>query len=189
MSAAVMADTQYPIPITNNIERTSDTSLKVLAYPKYYKAADGKLAKVETSLVPSPDPAWDFEVTKGIWTLKIRKDGLFQAIHDSDIFAYRFQSLGLGRGSHYAAFNFGDIDWSNYSVSGNAITWHDVYPQIDVTVRYFHDILKVDVLIEKKLVKKIEAFVGEKKMEPKHVFDRAVRYCAVVLDQRAHAWR
>lgn len=27
LSAAVMADTQYPIPITNNIERTSDTSL------------------------------------------------------------------------------------------------------------------------------------------------------------------
>ena len=79
-----------------------------LSYPKYYRTTEGNLEKVETSLVPSTDPEWDYEVVKGIWQLKIKKDGTFRASHAGDTFTYRFNSLGFGRGSQFRA-----VDWDS----------------------------------------------------------------------------
>jgi hypothetical protein len=160
------AEETYPKPVSESVEITAPGQLSIFSYPKYFKGWQGKLSEVDINIAASDDPDWDFEVTKGIWSLKIRKDGVFQAVHEGDIFAYRFHSLGLGRGSHYAAFNFGDINWSDFSVIGNSITWYDVYPQIDVTVRYFHDILKVEVVIDKELVKRIQTFVENEGWNP-----------------------
>jgi hypothetical protein len=128
----------YPKPISESAEISSPGKMTILSYPKYYKNAQDQLTEVDTTLVPSNDPDWDYEVTTGIWTLKVRGDGTFQAQHVGDIFTYRFQSLGYGRGSNYRPFDLGQADWSSIVVLGDTIRWVDVYPNVDVSVRYIH---------------------------------------------------
>jgi hypothetical protein len=112
---------------------------------------------VETDLVPSTDPDWDYEISKGIWQLKVRKDGTFQASHAGDTFTYRFNSLGIGRGSRYNKVELGEPDFSNASVIGDTIRWNNVYPDVDLVVRYIHDILKVDVIVKKEFMRDLKA--------------------------------
>ena len=107
VSPFVQTQETYPQPISESVEKTGSNSIAFLSYPKYYCAASGNLKEVITDLVPSTDPAWDYEVTKGIWQLKVKRDGTFQAAHEGDVFTYRFSTLGLGRGSGYRPLNLG----------------------------------------------------------------------------------
>ena len=149
---------EAPIPQSEYSEKTGPNQITFLAYPKYYKTSDGTLTPVNTTLVPSKDPEWDYEVTAGIWTLKVRKDGTFQAQHKGDIFTYRLNSLGVGRGSKYQPFK-GEPNFSNVQVIGDTIRWNEVFPNADLSVRYINDILKVDVIVKKERVNEINAMV------------------------------
>ena len=82
----------YPKAVSEYAEQTGPGQMTFLSYPKYYKNAEGNLTEVNCTLVPSKDNDWDYEVTTGIWTLKVRKDGTFQAQHEGDIFTYRFNT-------------------------------------------------------------------------------------------------
>jgi hypothetical protein len=156
----------YPKPISESAEISAPGKMTILSYPKYYKNAQDQLTEVDTTLVPSNDPDWDYEVTTGIWTLKVRGDGTFQARHEGDIFTYRFQSLGYGRGSNYRPFDLGQADWSSMVVLGDTIRWVDVYPNVDVSVRYIHDSLKVDVIVKKEKLREIKQAVLNGELDP-----------------------
>ena len=138
----------YPKPVSESVEQTGPGQMTFLSYPKYYKNAEGNLTAVNTTLVQSKDKDWDYEVTTGIWTLKVRTDGTFQAQHEGDIFTYRLNSLGIGRGSNYQPFK-GDPKFTKYQVLGDTIRWVEVFPMVDLSVRYINDILKVDVIVKK----------------------------------------
>ena len=74
-------DSFTPIPLSENAEQTSSCSIEFLSYPKYYYNEEGDLTPVVTDLVSSNDPDWDYEVTTGIWSLRVRNDGTYQASH------------------------------------------------------------------------------------------------------------
>ncbi len=44
---------------------------------------------------------------------------------------------------------------------GDTIRWSDVYPNIDLTVRYVHDTLKVDTIVKAPLMRDIRAKIGD----------------------------
>jgi hypothetical protein len=134
-------------------------TLTFLSYPKYYKDADQKLTLVKTNLVESGDPQWDYEVTTGIWTLRVRTDGTFQAEHQGDVFSYQLSGVGVGRGEAFSAFDWGTPVWKNYQIMGDTIRWSDVFPDVDLSVRYIHDILKVDVIVKAALMNQIRGEV------------------------------
>jgi hypothetical protein len=149
----------YPQPVSEYAEETGPGTMAFLSYPKYYKNTQGHLVEVVTDLVPSVDPAWDYEVQTGIWHLKVKKDGTFQASHAGDTFTYRFNSLGLGRGSQFKKVDLGEPDFSQVSVIGDTIRWSEIYPDVDLAVRYLHDILKVDVVVKKEFLRDLKAEV------------------------------
>ncbi len=111
-------------------------------------------------MVKSSSPDWDYEVTTGIWTLRVRSDGTFQAEHEGNVFTYRLHSIGLGRGTQYRPFEWGEPNWSNTSVMGDTIRWAGVFPDVDLSVRYIHDILKVDVILKRALMDRIRSDVN-----------------------------
>ncbi len=103
-----------PVPVSEYAEKSGPNTLTFLSYPKYYKDADQNLTLVKTNLVESSDPKWDYEVTTGIWTLRVRTDGTFQAEHQGDVFSYQLSGVGVGRGEAFSAFDWGTPDWKNY---------------------------------------------------------------------------
>ena len=66
---------QYPVPLSLTSEKTGPNTITLLAYPKYYTDGEGELVPVETALQQSESPDWDYEVTRGVWILRVRKDG------------------------------------------------------------------------------------------------------------------
>jgi hypothetical protein len=114
---------------------------------------------VITDLVASKSPDWDFEVTTGIWNLRVKADGTFQAEHAGNVFTYRLSQIGVGRGEAFQAFDWGEANWKNFQVIGDRIRWYNVFSDIDLVVRYIHDILKVDVIVKANLMNRIRADV------------------------------
>ena len=108
-------DSFTPIPFSENAEQTSPCTIEFLSYPKYYYNEEGILMPVVTDLVPSNDPDWDFEVTTGIWSLKVRNDGTYQASRKGDTFTYRLADLGIGRGDAFRSLNLGSPNWGRLS--------------------------------------------------------------------------
>jgi hypothetical protein len=134
--------------MNESVEQTSPGQMVFMSYPKYYRDAARQLKPVNTTLVESSDPDWEYEVTTGIWSLHVRRDGTFQAQHEDDVFTYRFDSLGIGRGSNFRPFKLGKVNFENISVLGNTVGWYDVYPDVDLSIQYIPHILKVDVIVK-----------------------------------------
>ncbi len=152
-------DSFTPIPLYENAEQTSSCSIEFLSYPKYYYNEEGDLTPVVTDLVSSNDPDWDYEVTTGIWSLRVRNDGTYQASHKGDTFTYRLADLGIGRGDAFRSLGLGSPNWGAYQVIGDTIRWSDVFPNIDFSIRYINDILKVDVILRASYVDQLRAGV------------------------------
>ena len=148
-----------PVPVSEYAEKSGPNTFTFLSYPKYYKDADQKLTLVKTNLVESADSQWDYEVTTGIWTLRVRTDGTFQAEHQGDVFSYQLSGVGVGRGEAFSAFDWGTPTWKNYQIMGDTIRWSDVFPDVDLSVRYIHHILKVDVIVKAALMNQIRGEV------------------------------
>ncbi|MBI1388162.1 MAG: DNRLRE domain-containing protein [bacterium] len=147
----------YPIPISEYVEKSAPFTTTFLSYPKYYRNVENELTLVDTTLHKSTDPDWDYEVVTGIWTLRVRTDGTYQAEHEGDVFTYRLADLGLGRGDSFHSLNLGKPDFSRFSVLGDRIRWADVFPDVDFEVRYINDIMKVDVIVKKNRLDAIKA--------------------------------
>ena len=153
-----------PVPVSEYAEKTGPNTMTFLSYPKYYKTAEGELTLAVTDLVESKSADWDFEVETGIWTLRVKTDGTFQAEHQGNVFTYRLSQMGVGRGDGFQAFEWGEPNWKNYQVIGDAIRWYDVFPNIDLKVRYIHDILKVDVIVKAELMSQMRTEVLDGKL-------------------------
>ncbi|MFH1744233.1 MAG: hypothetical protein ABIH23_34970, partial [bacterium] len=142
-------------------EKSAPNTMTFLSYPKYYRTPEGELTEVITNLTQSSDPEWDYEVTTGVWSLYVRTDGTFRARHKGNVFTYRLADMGVGRGSGFRSLGLGSPSWETYQVIGDTIRWNDVFPNIDVSVKYVHDTLKVDVIVKKNLVGRIRSEVME----------------------------
>jgi len=153
-----------PVPLSEYAEKSGPNTITFLSYPKYYTTAEGELTPVVTNLAESKSPDWDFEVTTGIWTMRVRTDGTFQAEHQGNVFTYRLAQIGVGRGEGFRAFEWGEPNWKNYQVVGDSIRWYGIFRDVDLRVRYIHDILKVDVIVKAALMNDIRADVRSGKL-------------------------
>ncbi len=129
-------------------------------YPKFFRDALGTLRNVDTIFVRSLDENWDYEVKTGIWQLFVRNDGTFQAQHEDDVFTYRLDDIGFGQGKSFRSLNLGEANWDNVAITGNTIQWENLYPNVDLKVRYIHHILKVEVIVREELIQQIRSKVN-----------------------------
>jgi hypothetical protein len=163
-SATAQIIESYPQPASEYAEKTGPGTMTFLSYPKYYRDESNVLRLTDTTFQVSNNPNWDFEVTTGIWSLHVRADGTFRASHAGDQFTYRFADLGVGRGSTFHSLALGSTKWDDYVVVGDTIRWKNVLPGVDVSVRYVHDVLKVDVVIANDLVQQIRSSVRNNRL-------------------------
>lgn len=162
----ISAQDNFPKPISKTAEIVEPGKAVFLSYPKYYRNAEDDLVPVDTTLRPASDTEWDYEVTTGIWQLKVKTDGTFQAQHEGDTFTYRFQNLGIGRGSQFRGVDLGEPDFSNYQVNGDTIRWTNVFTDVDLTLRYINDIMKVDVIVKQAFMDDLRAEVNAGSLRP-----------------------
>ncbi|RJP21506.1 MAG: hypothetical protein C4527_23440, partial [Candidatus Omnitrophota bacterium] len=154
-SATAQIIESYPQPASEYAEKTGPGTMTFLSYPKYYRDEGNVLRLTDTTFQVSDDPNWDYQVTTGIWHLFVSRDGRFQARHEGDVFSYRFAGLGYGRGSAFRAVDLGKPDFSRFEVNGDRIRWRDVFADVDLEVRYIHDILKVDVILRNEFLQDV----------------------------------
>lgn len=133
-------------PLSEYSETTAPGRVSFYSYPKFYRNASDQLEEVDPNFVPSSDENWDYEVNKGIWSLKVQADGTFQASHEGDVFTYQFHDIGVGLGDEFESLDLGELNWSQFRVVGDSIQWTNVLPDVDLSVRYIHHMLKVDVV-------------------------------------------
>ncbi len=171
----------YPQPVLETVERTGPNTMEFLSYPKYYRDANNDLQLADTTLRPSGDPNWDYQVTAGIWQLFVSRDGRFQAKHKGDVFIYRFASLGYGRGSQFRAVDLGTPDFSRFEVNGDRIRWRDVFTDVDLEVRYIHDILKVDVILRNAFMQDLKDVLRNGELNPDEYLTARFDIDAVIL--------
>ncbi len=75
--------------------------------------------------------------------------------------SYRFANLGYGTGSQFQPVDLGEPDFSNATVSGDTIRWQNVFADVDISVRYIHDIMKVDVILKREFMRDLRSVVQD----------------------------
>lgn len=153
------AEPVEPVELVGNRTRTSKT----------YSLGDGKYAlnvsigsihykddlsdpeelwkEIETGIVSSNRTNWDWEVSRGHWTLLIAED----------------TTVALGRSGHWIGFRyagFGYLDWATKDyvvlgtpnsvtpvVTGNTITWSNLFGGVDLEYVYDADGFKENLYI------------------------------------------
>lgn len=153
---AAMGQQLEIVPFSENIELHGDRYAVILAYPKYKRSDDGRLVEIDTKFQPSRDAAWDYEVTAGIWDLRLSLDGIYQVIHEGDVFTFGFESIGIDRGGKFEPLFEGEPSWGRYHIIGDVIEWQDVYPGVHFRIKYVQDLLKVDVIVTKELAQSLK---------------------------------
>lgn len=135
------------VPLSPYAEQSGPNTVTVFSYPKYYQNHENQWIPVQTNFIRSDDQDWDYEVTTGIWSMFVRQDGTFSARHEGDVFTYRLAEIGVQLDDSFQALAWGQPNWTQLMVLGDIARWNDVYPGIDLKLRYIHDIMKVDVIV------------------------------------------
>lgn len=61
-------------------------------------------------------------------------------------------------------------NFNDFELMGDTILWHDVFNNIDLSVRYIHDKLKVDVIVKQALLKEIRTKIEAGELNPEDYF-------------------
>ncbi len=115
-----------------------------------YEDDGGNFQPINTAIVPSDSPNWDWEVTTGHWQLFINND----------------TTVGVKKGNNWIGTRFHGIayldvvskDWTVLQttnnvtpvVTGNTITWYNILYGIDYVLHYTNDSLKEDIIIHQE---------------------------------------
>jgi hypothetical protein len=126
-------------------------ALDVVLGPIHYKDDHGDPDEpwkdIDTEIVPSPKPQWDWEVVKGNWHLLIRED----------------TAIAVGKGGNWLGFRytaFGYLDWASKDyailqarqavtpvVDANTITWPGIFMGTDLEYIYTHGRFKENLYV------------------------------------------
>jgi hypothetical protein len=102
---------------------------------------------IDTTIVSSPKPNWDWEVVKGNWKLLIKED----------------TSVALGKDGHWIGFRYDGVaylDWATKNhevlstrsavtptVTANSIIWNNIFGQVDLEYIYQNGTFKVNLYV------------------------------------------
>lgn len=106
---------------------------------------------IQTDILPSPKPKWDWEVMTGHWKLYVNND-LTIAVKKGDNWIghklYGIAYLDVATKEYEIIQTVGD---RVPVVNGNSIEWSEVMYGVDYKIRYTNDSLKEDLVIKQSL--------------------------------------
>jgi|GEM_PF-3472213 len=130
----------FPFPINSHIEQQGNT-WRIFSYPKYYRNEFGQYMPVDPTFRPSAREGFDWEVTAGIYSLWVGRDGAFAFRHAGDERVFKLEGIAVRhKASGREELSF-PIDLSSLAptVSGDTITWDDPATGLSYSIRYVND--------------------------------------------------
>lgn len=143
----LMASSVIAEPISHFAEQVTNDDIitaTIYSYPKFYKDVDTYKA-VDTTIVQSQDVGWDWEVKKGVYSLRIKNDGTFEVSHLGDKYTQKLTGIGFYNSDTKERIVKNSFTLSNPVINGNTISWS---LPLDCTYKiiYVEDTLK-DILV------------------------------------------
>ena len=121
-----ISTTAFSEPVNHYTEKIinpdNSVTMEVFSYPKYYEDS-GNLAPIDTNIQPSGDLTWDWEVSSGVYKVRIKDDGTFEVNHLGDIINQKLIGLGFFNSATKQRVVRSNLVMSDPIVIGNTITW------------------------------------------------------------------
>jgi len=116
-----------------------------------YETIDGGFYPIQTNILSSDKPNWDWEVEAGHWQLYIKNDTTIGVRKWDNWVGHRLYGIA-----------YLDVSTKEYEiiqtvyertplVAGNEIKWEDLLYGVDYIIRYTNDSLKEDIIIKQSL--------------------------------------
>jgi len=127
--------------VEDRIEDNGSYSRTFLSYPKYHRHEDGTLHETDCTIIESQDPDWDWEVTEGVWTLYVKRDGTFQSRFHEHTVTRKPVGIGFYNIRTKTSINRVEFDLTTWyvEVGHDTITWTNPENGIIFKVWYIHD--------------------------------------------------
>jgi len=116
----------------------------------HYEDANGNFQPIDTTIVASSKPNWDWEVTTGHWKLFVNNDTTVGVKKGNNWIGTRLHGI-----AYYEATtkNYTILQTANSVVpvvDDNTITWHNILYGVDYVLYYTADSLKEEVVVHQK---------------------------------------
>lgn len=116
----------------------------------HYEASPGNFYAIDTTIVPSSKPNWDWEVTTGHWQLFVKNDATVAVKKDSNWIGTRLHGIA-----------YLDIVTKDYTilqttnpvvpiVNENTIRWNNILYGVDLVLHYTNDSFKEDIIVKQE---------------------------------------
>lgn len=128
------------IPINSHTEQEGNT-WRIFSYPKYYRNESGQYAPIDTTFRPSNREGFDWEVTTGLYSLWVARDGTYCFHHEGDEQTFKIEGL-VFRHAVAGTEELGlpiDLAAGPPAVAGNTIRWEDPSTGISYAIEYQND--------------------------------------------------
>jgi hypothetical protein len=119
--------------------------------PKYYLNDASELTDINANFVSSLDENFDFEVTKGLYSLKVKSNGTLQALYNNKGVSMRIVGFGFYNSETKQKIIKTGIALSNPVVDENRIYWSlplDANYFIEYNSKYFRDVIEMPQAIK-----------------------------------------
>lgn len=134
-----------PVPLGVYSEDTTNEDgshvIAFLSYPKYHYHEDDSLHETDCTIVPSEDPHWDWEVSEGVWTLHIGRNGEYESLFHGHTITRRLIGVGfynIATKGRSIRQNMNLRTW-DVVVTGDTIVWTNPRDGSVFSLRYVHD--------------------------------------------------
>lgn len=134
-----------PIPINEYMEdrvREDGRLVRIiLTYPKYHRDGLGYLRETDCTIVESQESDWDWEVTKGIWTLHVKRDGTYQSLFNNHTITRTPAGIGFYNTSTRKFVQLQKLDVQSWDVEvvDDTVMWTHPKNGMVYKVTYIHD--------------------------------------------------
>jgi len=114
----------------------------------HYEDINCNFQPINTTIVSSDNPNWDYEVTKGHWQLFIKNDTTVKVQKGNNWIGHRLHGIGY---LEITTKDYTILQTTNTVtpiVSGNEIRWNNILYGVDYVLYYTNDSLKEDIIIK-----------------------------------------
>jgi len=115
-----------------------------------FETLDGKFYPIQTNILASSKPDWDWEVTSGHWQLYVKNDTTVGVRKNDNWIATRLHGiayLNIVTKNYTILQVTGDV---TPTVNGNRLTWEGIMYGVDYTIHYTNDSLKEIIIIKQE---------------------------------------
>jgi len=117
----------------------------------HYEDELGNFKPIDTTIVASDKPNWDWEVTTGHWQLFIKNDLTVEVVKDDNTVKHRLSGIAYYDQSTKQYEMVQTVIDRIPVVRGNTIIWEEVLYGVDYKISYTNDSFKEDIVIKQTL--------------------------------------